>query len=161
IRIRQRPKQNAVNRAEDRRVCTNADRKRQNRDRSEASVLCQRSNREPQILRKKTHGPSFDITTHSYLSATIGSTREDLRAGMKHATRATPSNINATKTNVRGSVALTPNNKLSISRVNPYADNTPTDTPPSEIFSPPLTTSPTTSRACAPSAIRNPISCVR
>lgn len=53
----------------------------------------------------------------SYLSATKGSTRVARLAGMRQATRATSNRLTDTRTNVVMSVAVTPNNKLDISRV--------------------------------------------
>ncbi|MCG3162510.1 MAG: hypothetical protein JMDDDDMK_03769 [Acidobacteria bacterium] len=62
---------------------------------------------------------------------------------------------------VTGSVALTPNSMLLINRVNASAAPNPIATPTSASVIPCFTTNPSTSRVCAPSAIRMPISCVR
>jgi len=95
---------------------------------------------------------------HSYLSAIIGSTRSARRAGMKLAAKATPVSSSAIATKVTGSVALTPYNRLVITRVTINAANNPIRTPANVSINPWPATSFSTSPALAPSAIRIPIS---
>jgi hypothetical protein len=56
---------------------------------------------------------------HSYLNATIGSTLAARRAGTKQAASATPVSSTEITTKVSGSVAVTPNNNVDISREDP------------------------------------------
>ena len=74
-------------------------------------------------------GPPVAQQLYSHLSATSGSTRVALLAGIKHAINATSNRQIGTKTKVLISVAVTPNNKLVISRVSTYAATNPSATP--------------------------------
>src|SRR5262249_44526324 len=94
-------------------------------------------------------------------SATIGSTFAALRAGTKQANNPTTVKHNPTVTNVAGSVVLTSNNRVAISRVKTSAPPKPTVSPTRVIFNPSPTTIASTVRVVAPSATRTPISCVR
>src|SRR5262245_64897626 len=62
---------------------------------------------------------------YSCLRATIGSTFVARRAGIQQASRATNASNNAIATNVNGSVAPTPNNRLAINRVTIIAAPSP------------------------------------
>src|SRR6185503_14250410 len=97
----------------------------------------------------------------SYRSASIGSTFVARRAGTKLAARATPVSNTETATKVSGSVALTPNNNVDITRVTAIAPATPTATPISASVSAFPTTLLNTSPGRAPNAILMPISRVR
>src|SRR5262249_27136788 len=99
--------------------------------------------------------------THSHLNAIIGSTFVARRAGSQQASSATPASNVATMTKVTGSVTLTPNTKLLTNRVNAKAASKPRAMPINANLIPCPMTSFSTSRCCAPSAIRMPISCVR
>src|SRR2546421_6639751 len=103
----------------------------------------------------------FTSFFHSYLSATMGSTRIALLAGTKHAANPTMIKIIPKPANVSGSVALTPNSKLAISGVSPRETRNPRRTPMTVSFIPSRKIIPSTSLRFAPSAIRTPISCVR
>src|SRR5215831_1164181 len=95
---------------------------------------------------------------HSYLKASIGSTFVALSAGDRQATSATSVSNAAIVTNVNGSLAVTPNSRLAISRVNRNAATLPSATPARASSIPCPTTSSSTSLTCAPSAILIPIS---
>src|SRR5215510_13587776 len=82
---------------------------------------------------------------HSYLKASIGSTLVALRAGAKQATRATSVSSAAIVTNVNGSLAVTPNSRLAISRVSRNAARLPSATPARASSIPCPTTSSSTS----------------
>ena len=101
---------------------------------------------------------AFGVRDHSYRKATNGSTLVARLAGMRHATNATSDRLIETKTNVVTSVAVTPNNKLAISRVNAYAPIKPNATPTIVSRRNWPNTSRRTSRALAPNAILIPIS---
>src|SRR5690349_2051396 len=70
----------------------------------------------------------YSKKNYSCLSAIIGSTRVARKAGTKQAPRATPDKSTGIPMNVRGSVALVPNNKLVISRVAANEPANPTTT---------------------------------
>src|SRR5262245_19144122 len=108
----------------------------------------------------KSHFEEKD-RAYSHLSATIGSTFVARRAGIQQASSATTVSSSAITMNVNGSVALTPNSNVFINRVSAYDAVSPIATPTRDNIIPCLTTSFITSRVCAPSAIRSPISCVR
>lgn len=67
----------------------------------------------------------------------------------------------AAAANVTGSTGATPNKKPVSSRAATNASARPTPIPMSASFNPSLTTSVSTQRRCAPSAMRTPISCDR
>src|SRR6185369_17433737 len=98
---------------------------------------------------------------YSYRSAFNGSTRVARRAGTKHAIKTTRNNPTDTATNVTASVAVTSKSNVEINLVNANDATSPATTPATPSTIPLLTTSLSTSKRCAPSAIRTPISCVR
>src|SRR5438876_1113001 len=151
--VRQRLEQHGVDRAEDGRVGTGAEREGEHSDQREAGALGEGADGVAQVLEERVH--------HSYLRATIGSTCAARRAGSQQASRATPANTAATPAKVSGSVALTPNSRLVITRVSINAPATPASTPAPTTPIPWLTTIRSTSWARAPSAMRRPISRVR
>src|SRR5215510_9167017 len=69
------------------------------------------------------------LNRYSYLSAIIGSTRVALRAGRNDAQKATIASSHPTAMNVIGSVELTPNRTLDITRVRANAPTAPAMTP--------------------------------
>src|SRR5436309_7551740 len=78
IRIRQRPKQNGVNDAEDGGVRPDAERERNDRNCGEGRIFNHLSKSKTEI-----------VHNYSYRSAVIGSTRVARRVGMRQATRDT------------------------------------------------------------------------
>src|SRR2546422_5162233 len=79
-----------------------AQRQRQHDAEREAGVLHERADRVPEILEQRVH--------HSYLRATIGSTRAARREGSQQASTATAARITGTATKVARSVGETPYN---------------------------------------------------
>jgi len=64
-------------------------------------------------MEKSSH---HSFSSYSYRKATMGSTFDARRAGMKHANVADVSNISATKLKANGSIVPTPYNMLCIAR---------------------------------------------
>src|SRR5439155_24578768 len=152
-RIGQRLEQHGVDRAEDGGIGADAEREREHGDEREGGAFGERADGEAEVLEEGVH--------HSVRRATIGSTCAARRAGSQHASRATPANTAATPAKVSGSVAVTPNRRLVITRVSISAPATPASTPAPTTPIPWLTTIRSTSWARAPSAMRRPISRVR
>ena len=98
---------------------------------------------------------------HSCLSAMIGSTFVALLAGIQQASNATEISNRETRMNVGGSVVLTPNSSCFMTRVSASDPPRPKTTPTTINLRPSTRTTLTTSRRCAPRAMRTPISCVR
>src|SRR5215471_17824209 len=76
------------------------------------------------------------VVAHSYLRATIGSTRAARRAGITHAANATPISDTATRAKVAGSRTVTPNTRLDTVRPRANPPARPTDTPTRTTFIP-------------------------
>ena len=91
----------------------------------------------------------------------MGSTCVARRAGMKQASTPTPTSNPQTAAKVHGSVARTPKSRLSRKRVAASEAIIPAADPITTSTRPCFTTMPSTSRRCAPSAARIPISRVR
>src|SRR6185369_17627763 len=155
--VRQRIQQHCADDAEDRRVRTDPQSQRDHSDERHAGVLREHSQSVPNVLK---HICVIRGWFYSYLSAIIGSTFAALRAGIRHATSATPANSSGTATNVNGSEAFTPNNNELIKRVNANDATRPIPTPSSVSPMPFFNTSPRIFPCVAPSAIRTPISFV-
>src|SRR2546430_3707300 len=181
-RVWQRLKQNGIHGTEDRGCGADAQSQSKNCDQGEARTPQKFSNGETNIFDYRVHAlisnhhgrfliPKLNSATsqfemgnphsHSYLSATSGSTLVARRAGMQHAISATRTRPMETVASVSASVAVTPKRKLTINRVSPTAPASPSVTPNSTGTIPFLTSSLSTSAARAPSAMRMPISCVR
>src|SRR3989449_1926305 len=90
-RVRQRPEQNAVDRAEDGRVRADAEGEREHGDEREAGAFGERAGGVTEILEQRVH--------HSYLKATIGSTRAARREGTKLASTVTLRDRKSTRLN--------------------------------------------------------------
>src|SRR5262245_9820842 len=132
IRERQRAKQNRIDGAEHRAVRSDAERQSCNCNQRETRKSEQHSDGISKVLKQVCCHPFFlsffisSMTDSSHVSEVIGSTRVARRAGMKHASNATPASNNDKAANVIGSVASTPNNRDSISRVKASAPANPT-----------------------------------
>src|SRR5207244_10022115 len=113
-------------------------------------------NREQPMLR--SHSPAL---LHSYLRATMGSTRIARRAGKYPATSATADSTPTATAIVYVSCAAMPNNKLCNKRTEPSATPTPIATPTTRISSTSRNTSLKLDPGCATSAIRTPNSVCR
>src|SRR5207245_2808792 len=105
------------------------------------------------VLQQRVH--------HSYLRATIGSTRAARREGMKLATTVTPSSATVTNPKTRGSCGDSWNRRGPSQLPAASAITTPITMPAAPSVKPSLTTSLTKSCCCAPSAARTPSSWVR
>src|SRR5579862_2202810 len=99
--------------------------------------------------------------THSYLSATIGSTFIALLVGTYDAPNPTTPKTTQTPTNVTGSAGPTTNSKLPSNLASKNAAGTPTANPIASNFADSPNIISSTFPLLAPSAIRIPISCVR
>lgn len=95
--------------------------------------------------------------THSCRNATAGSTRVARHAGMRVAIRAAPRSGKVAMTRLTGSTGLTPYSNDRSKRVAKNAPSIPAATPATASFRPWLTTSRSTVRGLAPSAMRTPI----
>src|SRR5437899_3861157 len=98
---------------------------------------------------------------HSYLNATMGSTRAARRAGNQPASRATALNNAIATTYATESVGATPNSSPRSTRVSTSAAMKPSANPIMAKRSEPPTTNRCTAAGSAPSAMRTPISLVR
>src|SRR5215208_2650989 len=105
--------------------------------------------------------PPSNPLHQSFLSASTGFTRVARRAGMYEARVAIAASTRAMAPNVTGSVALTSNSIPLMRRVSARAPPRPSAIPTAASPAPCRTTSASTSRGEAPSAIRMPSSCVR
>src|SRR2546421_1925253 len=131
----------------------NAQRQRQQDAEREAGVLGERAQRVPEILEQRVH--------HSYLKATIGSTRAARREGSQQASTATAARITGTATKVARSVGETPYNCARSTRAPASAAARPVAVATPIARRPRPTNSRTTSPLRAPSAMRMPTSRVR
>src|ERR1051326_7114628 len=172
VGIRQRPKQNYIDDAEDRRVRADAQRQCDDGNGREARSLQEISCSVTNITEKRIHNHTLvKISScrstglnYSYRSATIGSTFVARRAGTKQATSATIVSSAAVTPNVSGSLGCTP--KSMLFRVPKYLVNTqaparPSATPIKVKVMPCRRTIASIRPRFAPKAMRIPISCVR
>src|ERR1700746_1283101 len=103
---------------------------------------------------------AFRASSHSYLSATAGSTVEARRAGSRHARAAEPTLIVVAQSKITGSRAL-PSPHLATRPLSPRHRTTPANKPPPTLIVVEANTIQSTCLRCAPSAIRIPNSFVR
>src|SRR5204863_541119 len=112
-------------------------------DAREAGALRERAHSVAKVLQQRVH--------HSYLRATIGSTRAARREGTKLASAVTPSSTTVTNPKTRGSCGDSWNNRGPSQLPPARAITTPMTIPAAPSDKPSLTTSFTKSRRCAPS----------
>src|SRR2546425_10485376 len=152
-RVRQRLEEHGVHRAEDGGVGADTEGEREHGHGGEAGALRERADGKTEILEERVH--------HSYLKATIGSTRAARREGTKLASTVTPSSTTVTNPKTSGSCGDSWNNS-GLSQWPPArAITTPITIPAAPSDKPSSTTSLTRSRCCAPRAARTPSSWVR
>src|SRR2546430_897970 len=151
--VRQRLEQHGVDRAEDGGIGADAEREREHGDEREAGASREGADRVPEILEQGVH--------HSYLRATIGSTRAARREGSQQASTATAARITGTATKVARSVGETPYNCARSTRAPASAAARPAAVATPIARTPRPTNSRTTSLLRAPSAMRMPTSRVR
>src|SRR5262249_28818557 len=138
--------------------CVGADAQRQAKDSQygKAGTTPKHPKTEPKILEKRLH-----LARHSARSASIGFTRVARRAGKKQARIAAAASITLETSRANGSLGLTSYKILA--RTPPAANESrsPTATASAVCIAPCRIINAKTSRRCAPSAMRMPISRVR
>src|SRR5512146_157855 len=154
-------------------IGANAQGQRQHRHCGEAGALTEHAQAVAKIVQQSFHISLKSLWVphlcrfcesgirYSYLSATMGSTFVARRAGIKLASSADATSTAATTINVHGSRGLTPKSSPASNRVAATLASRPAATPARATRIPCPTTRRIGSRAFAPSAMRNPISCMR